>query len=98
MSAHVPMRGHAAMPLQRPGTWLRQSEDENVIVDPDNSSLHVLNDTALALWELCNGQNTVEEMIIAVCELCDEPADVVRRDVESTLTRFDAAGLLQWTP
>jgi hypothetical protein len=91
------VRGDAAMPLQRPGTWLRQSDDENVIVDTDHSCLHVLNDTALALWELCNGQNTVEEMITAACELFGEPEDVVRRDVETTLTRFDAAGLLRWT-
>lgn len=96
MPANLPVDGSTALPQQRPGTWLRQSEDENVVVDTDNSRLHVLNDTALALWELCNGQNTVEEMITAVCELFGEPADVVRRDVESTLAGFDGAGLLLW--
>lgn len=97
MSPNLPLQDGAALPRQRPGTWLRQSDDENVVVDTDNSRLHVLNDTALALWELCNGQNTVEEMITAVCELFGEPADVVRRDVETTLARFDGAGLLLWT-
>jgi len=96
MSANLPVNGSPALPQQRPGTWLRQSEDENVVVDTENSRLHVLNDTALALWELCNGQNTVEEMITAVCELFGEPAEVVRRDVESTLAGFDGAGLLVW--
>jgi hypothetical protein len=96
MSSNLPVNGGVALPLQRPGTWLRQSEDENVVVDTENSRLHVLNDTALALWELCNGQNTVEEMITAVCELFGEPAEVVRRDVESTLAGFDGAGLLVW--
>jgi hypothetical protein len=97
MSSNLPAHEAMARPLQRPGTWLRQSADENVIVDTDNSRLHVLNDTALALWQLCNGQNTVEEMITAVCELFGEPVDVVRRDVESALSGFDSAGLLQWT-
>ena len=97
MSSNLPSHAAAALPLQRPGTWLRQSADENVIVDTDNSQLHVLNDTALALWQLCNGQNTVDEMITAVCELFGEPIDVVRRDVESALSGFDSAGLLLWT-
>jgi hypothetical protein len=96
MSPNLPVQGDTALPLQRPGTWLRQSADENVVVDTDNARLHVLNDTALALWELCNGENTVEEMITAVCELFGEPADVVRRDVQSTLAGFDSAGLLLW--
>jgi hypothetical protein len=96
MSQDLPLRDGSAAPQQRPGTWLRQSNDENVIVDTANSSLHVLNDSALALWELCTGENTVDEMIAAVCELCGEPADIVRRDVTTTLARFDAAGLLRW--
>ena len=96
MTSHLPLPNDTALPQQRPGTWLRQSDDEIVIVDTEQSRLHVLNDTALALWQLCTGENTVQEMIIAICELCGEPADVVRRDVQSTLASFDRAGLLQW--
>lgn len=97
MPARLRARGDSALPLQRPGMWLRVSEDETVIVDQDNSSLHVVNETALALWELCNGENTVDEMVTAICELFGESAAGVRRDVEGTLARFDAAGLLRWT-
>jgi hypothetical protein len=98
MPARSRARGDSALPLQRPGLWLRVSEDETVIVDQDSSSLHVVNETALALWELCNGENTVAEMVTAICELFGESAAVVVRDVEGTLARFDAAGLLSWTP
>lgn len=54
-----------------------------------------LNPTALALWELCDGQTSVDEMVTAVCAVfAIEPARA-RADVEVALAEMRAAGMLR---
>lgn len=53
-----------------------------------------LNPTALALWELCDGDTTVGEMVDAVCELFAVDAEQARCDVESALAQMQAAGVI----
>ena len=54
-----------------------------------------LNPTALALWELCDGQTAVTEMVDAVCALFEVDPDRARADVESALTDMVAAGVIR---
>jgi PqqD family protein of HPr-rel-A system len=83
-------------PVRRPDVWLRQSDDENVIYDPLTSEVHMLNATALAIWVLCDGQTTVDEMVQAVCELSGLPETVVREDLTGILGRFADSKILTW--
>jgi len=53
-----------------------------------------LNESAAALWELCDGSTTIDEMVVAICEVSSVPADRARDDVERTLVEFQRAGLL----
>jgi PqqD family protein of HPr-rel-A system len=85
-----------AHPIQRQGVWRRQTETEVALYDPDNGKVHLLNDTALAIWDLCDGTTTPEEMIEAICELFRMHRDVVAEDVRRTLEEFDRAGLVGW--
>lgn len=55
-----------------------------------------LDPTALALWELCDGETTVEEMTLAVCALFDASPETARSDITALLDTLDAAGLLEW--
>ena len=57
-----------------------------------------LDPIALALWELCDGETTVEEMTLAVCALFDASPESVRPDITSVLDTLDKAGLLDWVP
>jgi PqqD family protein of HPr-rel-A system len=83
-------------PIRRPGVWLRQAGDENAVYDPLNESLHLLNDTALAIWELCDGQTQPDEMVKAICELFGTPVEVVTEDVNRILLDFERAGIVFW--
>lgn len=83
-------------PLRSPGVWLRQARGENVIYDPTTGSVHLLNETAQAIWDLCDGDTTVAEMVDAICTLTAMHRDVVVEDVDRILTQFGAAGLLTW--
>ncbi len=83
-------------PARRSDIWLHQTPSENALFDPSTGALHLLNDTALAIWELCDGETTPAEMIAAICEFCGMHRDIVTEDVERVLSDFYELGLVLW--
>ena len=83
-------------PVRREGVWLRTTGEENAVFDPETGGLHLLNETARAIWELCDGDTTPEEMVKAICELSGLHPDVVTEDVSRTLLEFEHLGILRW--
>ena len=69
---------------------------ENVVYDPETSSVHLLNATAMAIWVLCDGDTTPDEMVDAICELSGLPREVVEEDVRRILLQFEEADILTW--
>jgi len=84
-------------PVRKQEVWLRQAEGENVVYDPDSGAVHILNATAVAIWELCDGQTDPREMVDAICGLSGLPNEVVTEDVDRILGEFDRVGILSWT-
>ena len=85
------------VPQPRAGTRLRETDGEAVLVSVAGLR-HVVNETALALWELCDGETTPTEMTSAVSTLFALDPDVADNDVRTTLQALTAAGLLEWVP
>lgn len=83
-------------PLRRSDVWLRQTKEENAIYDPGTEAVHMLNETALAIWQLCDGETRVEEMVEAIVDLCGMHREIVIEDVDRILTDFGATGLITW--
>jgi Coenzyme PQQ synthesis protein D (PqqD) len=83
-------------PKRKPGVWVRTAGAENAVFNPDAGSLHLLNHTALAIWDLCDGDTWPDEMIGAICDVSGLHPDVVAEDVQRILGEFDRAGLLEW--
>lgn len=83
-------------PIRREGVWLRATGEENAVYDPATGALHLMNETARAIWELCDGDTTPAEMVEAICEVSRLHPDVVAEDVERTLGEFDRLGILRW--
>jgi hypothetical protein len=84
-------------PARKSDVWMRQSDKENVVFDPETSSVHMLNTTAMAIWVLCDGDTDPEEMVDAICELSGLPREVVEEDVRGILVGFEDAGILTWS-
>jgi PqqD family protein of HPr-rel-A system len=82
--------------MRNPQVWLRSAGRENVLYHPSTESVHLLNNTALAIWQLCDGETHPKEMIDAVCQVSNLPREVVAEDVQRILTEFDEAGLVTW--
>lgn len=87
---------HEKRPVRQLEVWLRQVGGENAVFDRETGAVHVLNDTAVAIWQLCDGETYPEEMIEAVCELSGMHRDIVREDIERILGEFESSGLVRW--
>lgn len=74
-----------AKPLKRGEVWVRREGDETAVYDPESGRLYTLNASALALWELCNGETTANEMAEAVSLLTGSATENAHQQVVDTL-------------
>jgi hypothetical protein len=65
------------------------------IFEPDHEGLHLLNGSALAIWELCDGSTSVDEMAHAIAELTSMDLSDARRDVVSAIQALSDLGLIE---
>lgn len=84
------------VPVHTDGVALRDGPDGARLVDGQGRSVWALNATALALWELCDGETSVEEMVGAVAALFSADEELMRHDLEETFDQLSRAGLLGW--
>ena len=64
------------------------------IYESETDSLHVLNASAKAIWDLCDGLTNSSEMAEAISELTGVAIPQVRRDVDATLDRLAELALV----
>lgn len=84
----------ASRPIRAIGVDVRLRHDDVYLTPPDAPQVFLLNDTAFALWELCDGDTAVREMVQAVSALFDGPADSLERDVMVALDELIIDGLV----
>jgi len=84
-------------PMRHPAVVVRQRAGESILVKADGSSPVALNHTALALWQLCDGHTSVDEMVDAINYLYDADAVELRHEVESILRQFADLDLVVWS-
>jgi hypothetical protein len=84
-------------PRQQPGVVVQRRPGTLVLASSDSDRRWAVNESALALWQLCDGETSREEMIDAICVLCHVNEERARADVAGTLRLFTSAGLISWT-
>lgn len=82
-------------PRQLTGTTLEIDDGVSTVVGRKGDRF-VLNSTALALWELCDGETTTDEMVLAICQLFDASETVIVADVQGALAEFERHQLVEW--
>lgn len=83
-----------ARPRQMPDVTASDLDDELVLYNLRTDQVHVLNATAAAIWELCDGSLSVREIADVLAEACRVPLARVEPDVQNMLAEFHAAGLI----
>lgn len=72
---------------------LSPADDGYIIYQPASDRVHFLNPTAVLILELCNGENSPEQIVDLVKEAYGLP-DAPVKDVHEALKQFKADGLL----
>jgi hypothetical protein len=68
-----------------------------VLYDERTGTVHHLNASAYALWELLDGRS-VDDVTVTLSEMTGLPREHIQRDVARMMDEFGAAGLLAgWT-
>lgn len=67
------------------------------VYDPDTDKVHLLNESAKAIWELCDGNTTTSEMAAAISEITGLDLERAMADVEETIDRLGSLGLVTYT-
>lgn len=81
-------------PERATGTEVVQVDATTFEVRTRDGRRHRLNDTALALWRLCDGRTSPEEMAASVSELFAVDERQARADVQAALQALADARLI----
>ena len=84
-------------PVRREDVTCKQlDETETMLYDPQTEALHILNPTARLIWELCDGEHTVEDMAAALkAQFTGVEGKDISGEIQTTLDTFTAQGLLR---
>jgi len=74
---------------------LQRVGQEAILHDRRNGRAHVVNESAAQIWELCNGQNTLEQIVSAFAAEYGLPAADVQADVQDILAKFHELRVLE---
>ena len=86
------------LPTRHSDVQLRDEGHEARLIVPGRASTYVLNPTARAVWELCDGSTTVDELADALCQVFDVTRATAATDVADVLEGLVAADLVDWAP
>ena len=85
-------------PFQRPGLSTEHRGERALISDDEQTKVLSLNESAAAVWELCDGRTTIDEMVMAICQVTSVRPDQAREDVEMTIAKLERAGFVAFDP
>ncbi len=82
-------------PIRRSEIMERKVGDEHMLYDTLGRRVHVLNPTAYLLWNRCDGDHSLDEIIAEAASATGAPEEQVRADIEECLDSFRNLSLLK---
>jgi hypothetical protein len=83
-----------ALPCRRGDVELRVEGTRTLLLSDQQDAAFELDPLGRAIWELCDGATTLDEIVGAVCQVFEVDDEVAARDVASLVTRLHRAGLV----
>lgn len=83
-------------PNRNPGFQLEQMNEEILLFNPETTRVVYLNETAALIWQLCDGQRNIAEIVSVLRGAYPEEADNIQKDVEQTLSEFEGQKVIHW--
>lgn len=82
-------------PRRKPDYRLEMIDNELLLYHPTQTIIMYCNQTASLVWQLCDGQRTLPEIIALLCDAYPDAADAIPGDVESLLQTFLQHGAIE---
>ena len=76
------------LPTPNREVTLQRVGQEAILHDRRNGRAHVINESAAQIWELCDGQHTLDQIVSAFAGAYALSAADVQADVEYILAKF----------
>lgn len=70
-------------------------DNELLIYNLDNNSLHILNETAAAIWKLCGENSSANYIVESILKEYEGDYENVLRYVKAVIAQFKTLGLLK---
>jgi hypothetical protein len=84
-------------PVQKLGYQLETIDNELLLYHPAETKVMYCNETASLIWQLCDGQRTVHEIIDMLAEAYPTAAVDIVNDVRETVQQFLDHGAIELT-
>ena len=75
-------------PQARSDVKAQEIGEEVMLHDAQADKIHVLNHSAYAIWKLCNGDNTLEDICRKLSELYPDASGDIREDIQAVIEDF----------
>jgi hypothetical protein len=72
----------------------RHIGDEMVVLKNNVDCVHILNKTAAAILELCDGERSINEIAERICDRFEVSFEEARADIEEMIGRLIQVGIL----
>ena len=63
------------------GILAQEARGQTVLLRLDDGGYYALDEVGATIWDLCDGQRNVREIVTLLCAEFDAPAETVRADV-----------------
>jgi hypothetical protein len=84
-----------AKPQQRPNIMANDLGEQMALYSVEGKAVHVLNPTAHLIWDLCDGEHSLEDIEAAIRSSFNVPEDRdVQADIRRTIKELSDKGLL----
>ena len=82
------------LPTPNTDVSLQRVGQEAILHDRRNGRAHVINESAAQIWELCDGQKTLDQIVGAFAAAYALPTADVQADVQYILAKFHELRML----
>lgn len=81
-------------PLRREGILAQEAQGRTVLLRLQDGSYYALDEVGARIWELCDGQHSLEDIVAAVCAEFNAPSKTVTADLLEFVRELTAEQLL----
>ena len=72
-------------PIRNASCHMEELDDEVLLYNPANNKTLYINKSAVVIWQLCNGEQSVEEIISMIQDAYPGSEEGLRQDILDTL-------------